>query len=307
MAMANHFGIALRGWRERLSPSRTGVAPGPQATERRGRGLRREELARLAGLSVDYVVRLEQGRARNPSAQVVTALARALRLDPSERDHLFRCAGLAPPPRGDVPLRVPLRVHRLVDRLGRAPVAVFAADWTLIGWNGMWTAALGDPGAYGWDARSLVTGMFRQSPAGVHRPDPLAAWPVRSWEGDAAEEEALVADLRVTAAAYPSDARLAALTARMLRTSPRFADLWFTGTARALVGDRKTVEHPLVGDLVLDLDVLTVPGADLRIVTYAAAGSADTEKLDALRATCPPRRGLQDRSVAPAHPVVTGR
>ncbi|MFJ4206111.1 helix-turn-helix transcriptional regulator [Streptomyces sviceus] len=281
--MTNQFGVALRGWRERVSPRDTGLeADG----DRRIPGLRREELARLAGLSVDYVVRLEQGRARHPSAQVVTALARALRLDTSERDHLFRCANLAPPSAGNVSRHVPVRVQRLVSRLGGNPTAVFAADWTLIGWNAMWSATVGDPRTYGWEARNLVDGMFRSRVARGR--EPIAGWPVRSWEGDEVEEEDLVADLRVTAAAHPEDARLAAFVDRLLRSNPRFARLWFNGSARTHVGDRKTVEHPQMGDIALDLDVLLAAGTDLRIVTYtAAAETTDAEKLDALRAACP--------------------
>jgi len=288
MATTNHFGIALRGWRERVSPRDSGLEAGG---DRRIPGLRREELAGLAGLSVDYVVRLEQGRARNPSAQVVTALARALRLEPSERDHLFRCAHLAPPSAGNVSRHVPARVHRLVGQLAGNPTAVFAADWTLVSWNPMWSEAIGDPRTYGWGEQNLVAGMFR--PDGVKGRPPIAAWPVRSWAGDEVEEEDLVADLRVTAAAHPHDARLAAFVDRMLRDSPRFARLWSNGTARTHVGDRKTVEHPRVGDLDLDLDVVMAAGTDLRIVTYtAAAGTTDAEKMDALRATCPePVRG----------------
>jgi transcriptional regulator with XRE-family HTH domain len=286
MDTTNHFGIALRGWRERLSPQDSGLEAG---RDRRIPGLRREELARLAGLSVDYVVRLEQGRARHPSAQVVTALARALRLDPAERDHLFRCAHLAPPPVGNVSRHVPTTVHRLVRQFGDVPAAVFAADWTIIGWNRMWSATVGDPGAYGWDERNLVAGMFRSN--GGRERQPIAAWPVWSWKGDEAEEEALVADLRVTAAAHPGDVRLASLVQRLLRSNPRFARLWFHGTAGTLAGDRKTIEHPLVGDISLDLDVLMAAGTDVRIVTYAAAaGTTDAEKLDALRAACPAGR-----------------
>lgn len=158
MATTNHFGIALRGWRERVSPRDSGLEAGG---DRRIPGLRREELAGLAGLSVDYVVRLEQGRARNPSHQVVTALARALRLEPSERDHLFRCAHLAPPSAGNVSRHVPARVHRLVGQLAGNPTAVFAADWTLVSWNPMWSEAIGDPRTYGWGEQNLVAGMFR--------------------------------------------------------------------------------------------------------------------------------------------------
>ncbi|MET7682501.1 helix-turn-helix transcriptional regulator [Streptomyces sp. NPDC005423] len=282
MATTNHFGSALRGWRERVSPGDCGVETDG---DRRIPGLRREELARLAGLSVDYVVRLEQGRARNPSAQVVTALARALRLDPSERDHLFRCAQLAPPAAGNVSLRVPTRVRRLVDQLGGSPTAVFAADWTLVAWNEMWCAAVGHPGTYGWAGGNLVAGMFRAD--GDRRLEPIGAWPVRSCKGDAAEEEDLVADLRLTAAAYPHDTRLASFVDRMLSASPRFARLWLTGGARTNVGDRKTIEHPRLGGIALDLDVVLAAGSDLRIVTYTAEpDSVDAEKLDVLRAGC---------------------
>jgi transcriptional regulator with XRE-family HTH domain len=288
MATTNHFGIALRGWRERVSPQDSGLeADG----HRRIPGLRREELARLAGLSVDYVIRLEQGRAQNPSAQVVAALARALRLDPSERDHLFRCARLAPPCTGNVSRQVPARVHRLVSQLGDNPTAVFAADWTIIGWNAMWSATVGDPCMYGWDERNLVAGMFRSS--GGRAREPIAGWPVLSWAGDEVEEEDLVADLRVTAAAHPHDGRLASFVDHMRRNNPRFAHLWSNGTARTHVGDRKTVEHPLVGDIALDLDVLMAAGTDLRIVTYTVeAETTDAEKMNALRAAAcrPPGR-----------------
>src|SRR5690242_14345146 len=98
--VTNTFGPALRGWRRRVRPADLGIE---DFTPRRVHGLRREELARVAGLSVDYVISLEQGRSRNPSAQVVAAIANALRLRQPERDHLFRCAGLVAP-RGDVPM-----------------------------------------------------------------------------------------------------------------------------------------------------------------------------------------------------------
>lgn len=121
----------------------------------------------------------------------------------SGRGRSLRCAGLAPPASGEVPSHVPPRVHRLVQQLGDAPVAVYATDRTLVGWNRMWTAAVGDPRTYGWDQGNLV--------------DSIAAWPVRSWAGDEAEEEALVAGLRITAATHPDDTRLAALVDRRRR------------------------------------------------------------------------------------------
>jgi transcriptional regulator with XRE-family HTH domain len=281
MQPANSFGDALRGWRDRLSPAAAGLDLDAR-DGRRAKGLRRAELALLAGLSVDYVVRLEQGRARRPSAQVVAALARALRLDSAERDHLFRCANLVPPAGAVVSRSVPARVDRLVRQLGETPVAVFAADWTIINCNPMWTVTIGDPVKYGWGDGNLVAGMFRS--VNGRRPA-IAAWPVRSAAGDAAEEQALVADLRATASAYPADERLGALIERMIASSPRFARLWSTGPVGVFAGDRKIVEHPVVGDIHLDLDVLTVPGLDLRIATYVAeAETVDAGKLDLLRA-----------------------
>ena len=94
---------------------------------------------------MDYIVRLEQGRASTPSAQVVSALARALRLSGQERDHLYRLAGLQAPHDGAINDHIPPGMQRVLTRLGETPVAVFAADWRLIWWNRSWAALLGDP------------------------------------------------------------------------------------------------------------------------------------------------------------------
>src|SRR5215470_7226746 len=129
------LGTTIRAWRDRLTPAEAGL---PVGRARRAAGLRREELADLAGMSVDYVVRLEQGRATTPSAQVVSALARALRLSRQERDHLYRLAGLQPPLDGMINDHIPPGMQRVLTRLGETPVAVFAADWRLIWWNRSW-------------------------------------------------------------------------------------------------------------------------------------------------------------------------
>src|ERR1700761_2697125 len=118
------FGRTLRHWRDRVTPTAVGL---PVGGRRRAAGLRREELAALAGISVDYLTRLEQGRATSPSAQVVEALARALRLSDAERELLFRLAGLAAPGPGVVSARITPSVQRLLDRLAHTPVAVYDA------------------------------------------------------------------------------------------------------------------------------------------------------------------------------------
>src|ERR1700742_2029127 len=151
------LGTTIRAWRAGLPPAEAGL---PAGRARRAAGLRREELADLAGVSVDYVVRLEQGRATTPSAQVVSALARALRLSRQERDHLYRLAGLQPPLDGMINDHIPPGMQRVLTRLGDTPVAVFTADWRLAWWNRSWAALLGDPSAIAPEDRSLIMSRF---------------------------------------------------------------------------------------------------------------------------------------------------
>ncbi|HWN00002.1 MAG TPA: helix-turn-helix transcriptional regulator, partial [Streptosporangiaceae bacterium] len=198
------LGATIRAWRDRLTPADAGL---PSGRARRAAGLRREELAELAGVSVDYVVRLEQGRASTPSAQVVSALARALRLSGQERDHLYRLAGLQAPQDGTINDHIPPGMQRVLTRLGETPVAVFAADWRLIWWNRSWAALLGDPSAVAPEHRNLVKSRF---PADADPPGRLADRPVMSKNLEATDR-AVVADLRRASARYPGDQRLATL------------------------------------------------------------------------------------------------
>jgi len=270
------LGTTLRRWRDRLSPRDVGL---PERSGRRTSGLRREELAALAGLSVDYLVRLEQGRATSPSAQVVATLARALQLQPDERDHAYRLAGLLPPAAGTISTHVPAGVQRMLARLEEFPVGVFSADWTLLMWTPSWAALIGDPADRAPEQLNLVRAVFTDGPSG------LASWPVRHAE-DGGLEGALVADLRGALVDHPRDEGLAALVEELRTTSTAFARLWDRGAVGRHVSARKTVEHPQVGDITCDCDVLTVPGSSLRIVVYTVAtGSPDAEKLEFLRVT----------------------
>lgn len=273
--MEETLGSVLRRWRDRLSPHDVGL---PERTGRRATGLRREEPATLAGLSVDHLVRLEQGRATSPSAQVVATLARALQLQPDERDHAHRLAGLLPPARGTVSTHVPAGVQRMLARLEDLPVGVFSADWTLLTWTPSWAALIGDPSDREPEQLNLVRAVSTNGPSG------LASWPVRH---DAeALPGALVADLRSALVDHPGDAGLAALVGGLRTTSAHVARLWDQGVVGHHVSARTTVEHPQVGDVTCDCDVLTVPGSSLRIVVYTvAAGSPDAEKLEFLRVT----------------------
>ncbi|MEP7763443.1 helix-turn-helix transcriptional regulator [Sanguibacter sp. 25GB23B1] len=264
----------LRAWRDRVLPEDVGL---PAGRGRRARGLRREELGALAGLSVDYVVRLEQGRAANPSAQVVSALARALRLSTDERDHLYRVAGLLPPGLETMPSHVTPGTQCILDRLGDIPAAVFTADWTAIAWNPLWAALLGDLSTATQRERNTVWRHFTA---------PETVRVVRD-DGDAERlERALVADLRVASGRYPRDRELRSLVDDLRAASPRFAELWERGEVAVHESEHKTIAHPEVGRITLDCDVLLVQGGNLRIVAYTVAPrSDDAAKLDLLRVT----------------------
>lgn len=260
------FGQAMRRWRDRVSPEAAGL---PTGGHRRAAGLRREELALLAGISVDYVTRLEQGRATAPSGQVVEALARALRLGAGEREHLFTLAGLAAPGRGTVPTHITPGVQRLLDRLTGAAVSVHDAAWNIVVANPLWAALLLDP-----------TGLrgFARNVAWRHFFDPFTVIE-QTPEQDHAFSVAIAADLRAAAARYPADVQLRELITA-LRTSERFTAFWDSGEIAPHHAGRKLLHHRQVGTMELDCDVLTVPGSDLRIVAYTA--EPGTEAADRL-------------------------
>jgi transcriptional regulator with XRE-family HTH domain len=269
------LGATIHAWRDRLTPAAAGL---PAGRSRRAAGLRREDLAELAGVSVDYIVRLEQGRATTPSAQVVSALARALQLSRQERDHLYRLAGLQPPPDGTITDHIPPGMQRVLTRLGETPVAVFAADYRLIWWNRAWAALLGDPSGVPAEERNLVKARF---PVGAG-PSGFTGWPIVS-ENDEVTDRAIVADLRHASARYPGDARLAGLIRRTLE-NPRFAQLWHDGVVGRHIEDHKTIRHPDIGDITVDCDVLSDADTDIKIVIYTVApGSEDETKLDLTR------------------------
>ncbi|WP_159662947.1 helix-turn-helix transcriptional regulator [Streptomyces mexicanus] len=274
------LGAAIHRWRDRLSPGEVGL---PAGGRRRAAGLRREELAQLAGISADYVMRLEQGRATNPSSQVVEALARALRLSAAERDHLYRLAGLAPPGPKTVPVFVPPSVHRLLDRLAGTPVAVYDAAWTLLVANPPYTALMGEV-AQGRERNGVWRHFAGSGGRVVHTPEERRAF-----------ETALVSALRTTAERYPADHRLRDLIAELRARSDRFAELWDSGAVGAHEAARKTIRHPRVGPVTLDCDVLAVAGSDLRIMVYTA--EPDTE--DAERLALLMVLGTQELPAAP--------
>ncbi len=257
------LGSCLRGWRDRLSPAEAGLPVGPR---RRAAGLRRQELATLAGLSVEYLSRLEQGRAEHPSVSVLAPLARALRLTESERDQLYRLAGHAPPSPGTAPRHVTPSLRRIVDRLEDCPVLVIDPAWEVVEANRLARPLLGEDGVTGNALRRL----FSDAPTRVIHPD----------IGEAAFEAAAVTDVRAARSRWPDDHALRALVDELLAISPRFARLWDEPSPGASLAGRKVVRHPDIGPITLDCDTLDAAGTSLRLVVYTAQpGSPDATAL----------------------------
>lgn len=273
----------LKRARERLQPSDVGV---PAGFGRRVPGLRREEVAQLAGVSVDYVVRLEQGRGSRPSHSVLSALARALRLDDDERDELFNLAGTAPPPPGRISDVVRPSVQRLIDRLADLPVMVMSAKGDMLAWNATAAALLGDWSRYPVHQRNLNWQRFLGTGGRISMND----------EEHEATSAQSVASLRGAAAKYPHDPGLADLIADLRQHSPDFVRLWDAGSAKPWRSHRKTIEHPSLGRITLDCESLHVPDTDQTVIVYSAEpGTPEADALALLRVV-----GTQD--MQPAQP-----
>lgn len=262
---------AIRAWRDRVTPAQVGL---PAGVDRRSPGLRREELAALAGVSVDYLVRLEQGRATNPSPQVLGSLSRALRLTVPERDLLFRSAGIAPPSPAIVSRHLSPGLQRIIDRLDDTPVGVFSAAWDFVVGNRLWSALFGDQSLEVGRSRNLVWRTFTGLPDLIRRSD----------DEMAAFQQEMVADLHTASTRYPDDPDLRDLIRDLRGASDPFRSRWEEWTVAPRSGERKTIESALVGPVTFDCDVLAASDSDLRVVVYTAVPeTVDAEKLNVLR------------------------
>jgi transcriptional regulator with XRE-family HTH domain len=253
----------LRDRRGRLRPVQVGL---PLGTRRRTPGLRREEVAGLAHMSVDYYTRLEQARGPRPSPRILEAIAEALRLTPAERSHLFGLAGASPAaPRGPV-RQVRPHVAELLRRMPDTAAIVTDAIYDVIAYNPLANALFG-----GLDERpNLARRRFLR---------------LNNIESSSAEEfgHIAVARLRAAAARYPGHRPLADLLAELRATSPEFVQIWDTHPVHAPGHRTKTIDHPRVGRLRLNCDVLAVPDADQQVVFVTAdTGTASARALRGL-------------------------
>ncbi|WP_405872972.1 MULTISPECIES: helix-turn-helix transcriptional regulator [unclassified Streptomyces] len=269
----------LRRGRARLDPAHVGLAPG---SRRRTPGLRREEVAQLAAMSVDYYTRLEQSRGPRPSRQMLTALARALRLTDDERDHLFHLAGEEPPRRGSGSAHVSPGLLLVLDRLHDTPAMVVSDCGEVLAQNAMARALSGDASARPPRERNLVRRFFL---------DP-AAREICPPEDVPDHARAHVANLRAVAAARPDDPEPAALVAELRASSEEFAALWAEHEVAVRRQSTKRFRHPLVGLLELDCEVLLNQNDHHMLIVHTARpGTESYERLQLLRVV-----GLQDMS-----------
>lgn len=227
---------------------------------RRVSGLRRDELASIAGVSEEHLKRLEQGR-RRPSPDVIDALARALRLTTPEHDRLRMLAGFAaaPDPGGLVPREVTETARRMLNRLTEVAICVCDATWTVLAANKLWYTDVCEVPEAG-RGRNVVWRAFTETgPSVFEAPERLDGF-----------RATVVGELRETAHRYPADAELASMIADLRARSPEFALLWDAPPTPGGHADRLRVPSPNHGHLYLDLDVLTLNPGDLRVVVYTA-------------------------------------
>jgi transcriptional regulator with XRE-family HTH domain len=266
----NELADFLRRRRALLQPENVGV---PAGGRRRTPGLRRFEVAQLAGMSPDYYARLEQGRGPQPSVTMLTALARALRLTIDERDHLFRLAGHHAPPRTGGDEHLSRGLLRLLDGLPGLP-ALIASDLNVVlAQNPMADALVG--------ARTPVRGLARSC---TYRwftdPELRRRHPPEDHEH---ESRAQVDDLRATLAARPADPLAGKLIGALRAESAEFAALWAQHDVAVRRSDRKRILHPAVGLIELDFDILATARQDQRLIVYSPApGSAAVSQLELL-------------------------
>ncbi|MFE2544717.1 helix-turn-helix domain-containing protein [Actinacidiphila glaucinigra] len=263
------LGAFLKARRAQLAPDECGLPP--TGSTRKVAGLRREEVAQLAAISVDYYTRLEQGRVR-ASASVLAPLARALRLDDDQQRYLYELAGKADahPRRRPPPQRVRPAMRRLLDQLTATPAVVLGRRMDVLAWNDAAAALYTDFSAIPPDRRNYVHLLFT---------DPAVRGMHLRWEHDARDA---VAALRMQAAAEAGDPELSRLVGELSVQDADFRTWWAEHRVIATAYGTKHYRHPVVGDLTLDCDTWSSPddsGQRLMVLT----AEPGTPSYDALR------------------------
>ncbi len=278
------LGAFLRTRRDRIRPAEVGLPQGPR---RRVPGLRREEVAQLAGLSADYYTELERGSAKNgvqPSTQTLAALARALRLNGDERDHLFHLAERPVPPSAHGPsAHVQPALLGLLDRLSNTPARVITDLHETLVENDLALTLLGKSPAHRGPAASFVYRWFTDPQAREIYPP----------EDHPHHSRVFVSDLQAAAARRGRDAEVTKMVAVLRRRSQEFAALWDTHDVAVRRMDHKRIVHPMLGVIELDCyNLLSEDGRQRLLWFTAPPGSPGAEQLELLSVV-----GTQELSV----------
>lgn len=273
MSSSAALGDFLRSRRARLAPGAVGLPPSP--IPRRGQGLRREEVAALAGVSVDYYARLEQGRIGNVSDQVLTAIEDALRLDPLEREHLRGLVGTAPAKprrRAAAKARVRPGLRAFIDAIDPVPAMLQGPRMEILAWNHAATVLLADFAAMKPEDRNVARWLFLDPTNRTRYPD---------WEQIAAPT---VAALRANRDPRQPDEELERLVGELSVASDEFARFWADYRLFEHTHGSKRIFHPTVGVMTLNYETLDIADSGGQFLsTYTAdVGSPSAEKLGIL-------------------------
>ncbi|GAA0345466.1 helix-turn-helix transcriptional regulator [Actinoallomurus spadix] len=260
----------LKSRRARVRPSDVGLPTGPR---RRVPGLRREEVAQLAGLSADYYTEIERGNSAQPSAQALAALARALRLNDDERDHLFHLADRRIPAAHGPAAQAQPALLGLLDRLATTPAQVITDLHVTLAQNEPAVALIGRQPTMRGPAASFVHRWFTDPDTrGIHPP-----------EDHAYHSRTLVADLRAVAARRGRDPEVATMVASLRRRSEEFAGLWDTHDVAVRRTDHKRIVHPALGVIEVDCHSLFSEDGRQRLLWFTAPpGTEGAAKLELL-------------------------
>jgi transcriptional regulator with XRE-family HTH domain len=260
----------LRSRRARVTPDQVGLR---WSRRRRTPGLRREEVAQLAGVGITWYTWLEQGRDINPSPQVLEAISRTLLLDPHERVHLLTLAGAADTTVADECDAVSNRVQQLLDQLEPFPAVVVNGRFDILAFNSVWLSGFPHVQALPLEDRNALWLIFTDD----HWRDVLLDW------DDTASR--MAAQYRAAMAEHVADQAWKTLLARLHRASPAFTEVWARHDVKAPESRVKRFRHPRVGLLLLNYTYLWLePRAGTRIVTYTPADERTRTRLEALAA-----------------------
>jgi transcriptional regulator with XRE-family HTH domain len=262
----------LRHRREALRPGDVGL---PAGARRRARGLRREEVAALAVMSVDYYTRLEQQRGPQPSEQMLAALARALRLTGSERDYLFQTAGHNPPASVAAAAHVAPALLRVLDRLSDTPALILSSLGETLVQNRMAEALFGDKSGCTGLARSEIYRWFTDPAERLHYPE----------DDRDRQSRAQVAGLRAAYSTMGPNSQAGELVRALQKASPEFAGLWERHEVAKRFAEHKILLHPQLGPIEVDCQALfTEDRSQALLVLTAPPGTEGYEKLQLVAA-----------------------